>query len=131
MPTPIRFGILGPGKIASKFCEALQTLGNDAQVYAIASRDEAKSRKFTSKFKAQKHFASYEALVQDPDVNVVYIATPHPFHFEQAKLCLNHGKAVLCEKPLTLNYQQTETLVKLAQEKKVFLMEAMWSRFIP
>jgi predicted dehydrogenase len=131
MSTPIRFGILGPGKIAEKFCEALQTLGNDAQVYAVASRDEAKSKTFATKFKAPKHFSSYEAMAQDPDVDVVYIATPHPFHFEQTKLCLNHGKAVLCEKPLTVSYHQTETLVKLARENKVFLMEAMWSRFIP
>lgn len=131
MSTPTRFGILGPGKIASKFCEALQTLGKEAQVYAIASRDENKAKVFASKFHAPKYFASYELMVQDPDVDVVYIATPHPFHFEQTKLCLNHGKAVLCEKPLTLSYKQTEILVKLAQEKKVFLMEAMWSRFIP
>jgi predicted dehydrogenase len=131
MSTPIRFGILGPGKIAAKFCEALQTLGNDAQVYAVASRDENKAKIFASKFKAVKHFSSYEGMVQDPSVDVVYIATPHPFHFEQTKLCLNHGKAVLCEKPLTVSYQQSETLVKLAREKKVFLMEAMWSRFIP
>jgi predicted dehydrogenase len=131
MSTPIRFGILGPGKIAAKFCEALQTLDNDAQVYAVASRDENKAKTFASKFSAPKHFSTYEAMVQDPNVDVVYIATPHPFHFEQTKLCLNHGKAVLCEKPLTVSYQQTETLVKLAREKKVFLMEAMWSRFIP
>ena len=131
MRTPIRFGILGPGKIASKFCEALQTIKPDAQVYAVASRDESKAKAFGSKFNAVKHYSSYEALAQDTEVDVVYIATPHPFHFEQTKLCLNHGKAVLCEKPLTLSYSQTEILVNLAREKKVFLMEAMWSRFIP
>lgn len=131
MATPIRFAVLGPGKIANKFCEALQTLAPDAQVYAVASRDEQKAKVFASKFKASKYYASYEQLVADPQVDVVYIATPHPFHFEQAKLCLLNRKAVLCEKPLTLSLKQTASLVETARTQKVFLMEAMWSRFIP
>jgi predicted dehydrogenase len=131
MSTPIRFGILGPGKIAAKFCESLQTLSNHAQVYAVASRDESKAKTFAATFKAPKHFSSYEALVQDADVDVVYIATPHPFHFEQTKLCLLNKKAVLCEKPMTVSSRQTKELVEIAKREKVFLMEAMWSRFIP
>jgi predicted dehydrogenase len=126
----IRFGIIGPGKIANKFCESLKEV-KDAQVYAIASRDETKAKAFASKFKAPAVYSSYQDLVSDVNVDIVYIATPHPFHFEQGQLCLNHGKAVLCEKPLTLSFRQTEILVNLAREKKVFLMEAMWSRFIP
>jgi predicted dehydrogenase len=126
-----RFGIIGPGKIAGKFCESLQTLNKEAQVYAIASRDGTRAKEFASKFKAPAVYSSYESLVADPKVDIIYIATPHPFHFEQAKLCLNHGKPVLCEKPLTLSFNQTSQLVQLARAKKVFLMEAMWSCFIP
>ena len=124
------FGILGSGKIAAKFCEALKEVKN-AKVYAIASRDDAKAKDFAARFEASTFYNSYEQLAKDNNIDVIYIATPHPFHFEQAQLCLNHGKAVLCEKPLTLSYRQTSTLVKLAREKNVFLMEAMWSRFIP
>ena len=126
-----RFGIIGPGKIATKFCDSLKTLSSEAQVYAVASRDGSRAKDFASIFKAPKNFSSYEELVKDPLVDIVYIATPHPFHFEQAMVCLNHGKAVLCEKPLTISYSQTAKLVELARAKKVFLMEAMWSRFIP
>ncbi len=126
-----RFGIIGPGKIASKFCESLQTLSSEAQVYAVASRDEHRAKDFAARFSAPKYYKSYNELVEDEQVDIIYIATPHPFHFEQAKLCLNHGKAVLCEKPLTISLSQTAALVQLAREKKVFLMEAMWSRFIP
>ena len=126
-----RFGIIGPGKIATKFCESLQTLSHGAQVYAVASRDGKRAREFAATFNAPKFYSSYQELVDDPQVDIVYIATPHPFHFEQTMLCLNHGKAVLCEKPLTISLNQTAQLVKLARDKKVFLMEAMWSRFIP
>ena len=125
-----RFGILGPGKIAHRFAEALGTLP-DAQVYAVASRDEAKAHTFAEKFSATKVFNSYEALAAATDVDVVYIATPHTFHFEHSLLCINHGKAVLCEKPLTLNHQKARQLVEAAQRNKVFFMEAMWTRFIP
>lgn len=131
MDTPIRFGILGLGKIANRFCEALQTLSVDARIHAVASRDAEKSRAFGSKFDALKHYNSYEALVSDPDVDIIYIATPHPLHFEQTKLCLLNKKAVLCEKPLTIGFNQTKELIEIAQRQKVFLMEAMWSRFIP
>lgn len=126
-----RFGIMGPGKIGAKFCDSLKTLSHEAQVYAVGSRDGKRAMEFAFKFKAPKYFSSYEELAKDPDVDIVYIATPHPFHFEQAMLCLNYGKAVLCEKPLTISYAQTSKLVELARNKKVFLMEAMWSRFIP
>jgi predicted dehydrogenase len=131
MVTPIRFGILGPGKIANRFCEALQTLTGDAQIYAVASRDEQKAKEFAGKFNIPKYYVSYEQMIADPQMDVVYIATPHPFHFEQAKLCLLNGKAVLCEKPMTVSLKQTSALVEIARVQKVFLMEAMWSRFIP
>lgn len=131
MPARIRFGIIGPGKIANRFCEGLQTISDQAEVYAVASRDVEKAKAFASKFKAAQHYNSYETLVADPNVDIIYIATPHPFHFEQTKLCLMNKKAVLCEKPMTVSYAQTKELIEIAQREKVFLMEAMWSRFIP
>jgi len=131
MSQTFRFGIIGPGKIANKFCESLQTLSPKAQIYAVASRDANKAKEFALKFDVPVAYSAYHDLALDPRVDVVYIATPHPFHFEQTMLCLNHGKAVLCEKPLTISFSQTSRLVQLAREKKVFLMEAMWSRFIP
>lgn len=131
MAQRIRFGILGPGKIAHKFCESLQTISDQAEVYGIASRDGEKAKAFAAKFKATKHYDSYEAIVADPNIDIIYIATPHPFHYEQTKLCLLNKKAVLCEKPMTISYAHTKELIEIAKREKVFLMEAMWSRFIP
>lgn len=131
MLPPIRFGILGPGKIATRFCEALQTIGPDAQISAVASRDGQKGKNFANSFKISKCYDSYSQLISDSQVDVIYIATPHAFHFEQAKQCLLNGKAVLCEKPMTVSLQQTSALIEIARSQNVFLMEAMWSRFIP
>ncbi|HWA34536.1 MAG TPA: Gfo/Idh/MocA family oxidoreductase [Cyclobacteriaceae bacterium] len=125
---PIKFGILGPGKIANRFADAFQYVP-DAKVYSIASRDAAKAKEFAAKTGAQKWYGTYEALAEDPDADVIYIATPHPYHYEQTLMCLNHGKAVLCEKPMSLNLRQTTEMIELAKRKKIFLMEAMWSRF--
>jgi predicted dehydrogenase len=125
-----RFGILGPGKIAHRFAEALGTLPQ-AEVYAVASRDEAKARAFAEKFGATKVFTSYEALAAEPDIDVVYVATPHTYHFEHSLLCMNSRKAVLCEKPLTLSLEKAQQMVATANRNGVFLMEAMWTRFIP
>jgi predicted dehydrogenase len=128
--TNIRFGILGPGKIANRFASSFRdTLG--ATVYAVASRDQNKAKEFANTYNANRIFSSYEELVKDPDVDVVYIATPHPFHYEQTLLCLKVGKPVICEKPLAMNYRQASEMVAAAQKENVFLMEAMWSRFFP
>ncbi len=124
------FGILGPGKIANRFADAFQFVP-EARVYAVASRDSRKAREFASKYKAEKQYASYESLVEDPDVDIVYIATPHVFHHEQTLLCLRHGKPVLCEKPLSMNLREATEMVTLARQQNVFLMEGMWSRFFP
>jgi predicted dehydrogenase len=131
MGKPVRFGILGPGKIANRFCEALQTLPGDAEVMAVASRDNDKATQFAKKFGAQRTYTSYEALAYDDAVDVIYLATPHAFHHAHAHLCLSLKKPLLCEKPMTLSLKQTQDLVALARDKKVFLMEAMWTRFIP
>jgi predicted dehydrogenase len=125
-----RWGIIGPGKIANKFAVAL-TMTENASLYAVASRDSGRAREFGEKYNASKIYNSYEALANDPDVDAVYVATPHAFHCEQTILCLNRGKPVLCEKPMALSRGQVEKMVQAARDNRVFLMEAMWTRFLP
>lgn len=126
----IHFGIIGPGKIANRFASSFEH-AKGGKVYAVASRDEQKAKEFAATYGIGKVFTSYEAMLKDPAVDVIYIATPHPFHHEQTLLCLNHGKAVICEKPLALNYKQASEMIATARKNNVFLMEAMWSRFFP
>lgn len=125
-----RWGILGPGRIAYKFADAFEVIPG-AQVYAVGSRSLERAKSFAQNYGAPKAFDSYDALVNDPDVDAVYIATPHRFHFENAMLCLNAGKPVLCEKPLTVNAAQARTLFETARARKLFLMEGLWSRYFP
>jgi predicted dehydrogenase len=125
-----RWGILGAGRIAEKFCTALtHTAGSE--VYAVASRDMDKAKEYAAKFSAAAVYDNYEDLVKDEKVDIVYIATPHVFHYEQAMLCLQNKKAVLCEKPLTLSSRQTAGLIKTATENKLFFMEGMWTACMP
>jgi len=130
MKRSYRWGILGAGRIAEKFCTAL-CFTEGAEVYAIASRDPGRARQYAGQFRATKWYDSYEALVKDDNVDIVYIATPHAFHFEQVMLCLDHHKPVLCEKPMSLNYVQTSAMIVRATEKELFLMEGIWTRFMP
>lgn len=125
-----QWGILGAGRIAEKFATALQATER-AEVYAIASRELSRSREFAGRYQAARYYGSYDELVTDPEVDIIYIATPHAFHCEQTLLCLRNKKAVLCEKPMALNYQQTSKMVAVARQQQVFLMEGMWSRFMP
>lgn len=97
----------------------------------VASRTEPKAKDFAEKFGASCYYGNYEDLANDKNVDLVYIATPHATHYENTMLCLRHGKAVLCEKPFTLNYSQAESLIQYAEENKIFLSEAMWVRFQP
>ena len=127
---PLRWGILGLGNIAKQFANGLKELP-DAQLIAVGSRTQEKADKFGAEFDAPHRHASYKALANDPDVDAIYIATPHSAHAEDALLCLDAGKAVLCEKPFTINAAQAERVIQRAREKKVFCMEAMWSRFFP
>jgi len=127
---PLRWGILGCGSIAGKFAEGLQSVPG-ARLVAVASRSQDKANEFADKFGAPRRHASYEALAQDPEVDAVYVATPHPLHAENSILCLNAGKAVLCEKPFTVNAQQAQRVIDAARTRKVFVMEGMWSRFFP
>lgn len=126
----IHWGILGPGSIAHQFATGLQSVGG-AKLLAVGSRSQEKADAFADKFSAPKRHASYEALAADPDVHVVYISTPHPQHKDAALLCLEHGKAVLCEKPFTVNAKEAEEVIASARSKDLFVMEAMWSRFFP
>ncbi len=125
-----RWGILGAGHIAEKFCTALN-FTETAEVYAIASRDMDKAAAFASKHRAPIWYDNYEALMKDKNVDIIYIATPHAFHSEQAINCMNHQKPVLCEKPLSLSYQQTKAMIDAANENKVFFMEGMWTACMP
>ena len=126
----VRWGILGTGAIARQFVQGLRSLP-EAEVFAVGSRSEASAAKFADKRNIPRRHASYDDLASDPDVDVVYIATPHPFHAENATLCLQAGKAVLCEKPFCVNAAEAERVVELAREKRLFIMEGMWTRFFP
>ena len=126
----INWGILGLGAIADKFANDLLTI-KDAKLYAVASRSQEKANVFASKFKAEKAYGSYNDLVKDTNVDAVYIATPHALHKENTLLCLEHGIAVLCEKPFAMNSEEVEIMITKAKEKKVLLMEALWTYFLP
>ena len=126
----VKWGIMGPGGIAHKFAKSLISIEN-AELTAIGSRNVDRAEEFAAKYGAKHFYGSYEELVQDKEVEIVYVATPHSAHFETAMLCLKAGKAVLCEKPFTINATQAQLLVKTARECGVFLMEAMWTRYLP
>jgi predicted dehydrogenase len=126
----IRWGILGTGNIATRFAEGLMALP-DAELVAVGSRSQSSVDSFGYEFDVPHRHASYAALADDPDVDVVYVATPHPFHREHSILCLEGGKPVLCEKPFAINASEAEDVITLAREKGLFLMEAMWTRFLP
>lgn len=126
----IRWGILGTGKIAHKFAQDLLLLP-DAQLAAVGSRTAAAAAAFGAEYRIPRCHGSYEALAADLDVDAVYVATPNTLHRENTLLCLNHGKAVICEKPFAMNTAETEEMIACARRQKVFLMEAMWMRFLP
>lgn len=128
--SPVRWGILATGKIAAAMVSEAR-LVRSAHVQAVASRDIAKAEDFAATHNIPQAHGSYEALAHDPEVDLIYIATPHNSHYDLLKLCLNAGKHVLCEKPLVLNAEQAQNCAYLAEEKSVFLMEALWTRFFP
>ncbi|MCW5911649.1 MAG: Gfo/Idh/MocA family oxidoreductase [Cyclobacteriaceae bacterium] len=126
----IRWGILGCGRIARKFASDLR-LVNDAELIALGARELSTAQIFSKDFPAKYVHGSYEALVNNPEVDVIYIATPHGLHHEHVLLCLKHKKAVLCEKAFALNYKQASEMIAFAKTQGVFLMEAFWTRFLP
>lgn len=127
---PIRWGILATGRIAQQFAQGLKALP-DATLQAVGSRDEASAKRFAAIVGARTAHASYEALVADPEVDILYVATPHSRHAADCTLALGAGKPVLCEKPFAINATQADQVIALARSRKLFCMEAMWMRFIP
>lgn len=125
-----RWGILGLGRIAHKFAQDLLTVP-DATIQAVASTNQERANEFAAQYGATYAFGSYEGLLTCPDIDVVYVATPHVNHYENTLMLLKGGLPVLCEKPFAMNGQQVAEMVEMAHEKGVFLMEALWSRFMP
>lgn len=129
-PRTIEWAIAGPGVIAHKFARDLRVAGG-GHLRAVAGRDISRARSFAEESGAELAFDDISALARDPDIDIVYVATPHNAHFAAAKLLLESGKAVLCEKPMTVNAAQVRELADTARSGRVFLMEAMWTRFLP
>ncbi|QCX00171.1 Gfo/Idh/MocA family oxidoreductase [Aggregatimonas sangjinii] len=130
MMETIRWGILGPGRIAHSFTKDL-ALVRDGRLTAVASRNLERAREFADEYNAEFAFGSYEELLVSDKVDVIYIATPHTGHMEWAIKAMKSGKHILCEKPVGINLSQVKKMLRVAAENKVFLMEALWSRFNP
>ena len=130
MRRPFHWGIIGPGKIAGKFAEDL-ALVRGGTLYGVASRSLERAQAFVDQHGGRKAYGSYAELAADPNIDVVYIATPHTGHAENAIRCLRTGKAVLCEKPFAMNSEEVARMVTVAREEDCFLMEAIWTRVLP
>ena len=128
--SPVRWGILGTGGIAGSFATDLRLTGSGV-VVAVGSRGRESADRFADEFGVVNRHGGYESLVADPDVDVVYVATPHPMHRDNAILALRAGKHVLVEKPFTMNADEAREVVQVARESGLFAMEAMWTRFLP
>ena len=126
----LKMAIMGAGAIANKMAATITKM-NDVEAYAIAARDKDRAEKFAEKYGFTKFYGSYEEMLKDPEVELVYIATPHSHHYKCAKMCLEAGKHVLCEKAFTVNAEQAEEILRLAEEKKLLLTEAIWTRYMP
>jgi predicted dehydrogenase len=125
-----RWGILAPGKMSVKFARGIQLLEN-AEIYAVGSRDSDRAKKFAEEFGCRKFYGSYQELAADPDVDVVYVASPHSYHRDHTLLCLRNGKNVICEKVFAMNCSQVSQMITEAKKNKLFLMEALWPPFQP
>ncbi len=126
----INWGIVGLGNIAHSFCEDLSLI-EVANLYAVASRSSDKAKEFSQKHNAEKYYGSYLELFQDPNVDIIYIATPHDSHADLSIEAMNNGKHVLCEKPMAVNAHQVKKMIAASIKNNVYLMEAFWSRFNP
>lgn len=126
----LRLAILGAGGIARKMAETVNQM-EDVELYAVASRTEEKARQFADTYHASKWYGSYEEMVADDGIDLVYVATPHSHHKEHTMLCLNYNRAVLCEKAFAVNTKEAEDMIRLAKEKNILLAEAMWVRYMP
>ena len=130
MKNKYRWGIMATGAIARHFAEAL-TVTDHGQLFAVASRNQERAKAFAERYGATRSYGSYQALIEDPEVDIIYIATPHDQHYPLSKACLEAGKAVLCEKPVTMHAGQFDALSQMANERNCFYMDALWTRFLP
>lgn len=126
----MKIGILGAGHIAGTLAETMRQMP-EAECYAVAARELGRAEDFCKKYGFTKAYGSYEEMLSDEQVELVYVATPHSHHYEHMKLCIMHGKPVLCEKAFTMNSIQAKEIAKLAQEKGVYVTEAIWTRYMP
>ena len=128
----MKWGIIGTGGIARKFATTVNQMEAEGESFVgVASRTLPSAEAFQMEFAAKRAYGTYESMMADPDIDAVYIATPNIFHYENAVMCLLAGKHVLCEKPFTINAKQSRALFALARDKKLFIMEAFWIRFMP
>ena len=130
----LHIGILGAGRIAVTMAQTIRGMrenDEDVCLYAVAAREEERARTFARAHGAEKAYGSYEAMLSDPAVDLVYVATPHSHHYQHAMLCLSHGKHVLCEKAFTVNAQQAQEVTRYARERGLLITEAIWTRYQP
>ena len=126
----MKIGILGCGVMAETFADTLRQMG-EVECYAAASRTLKRAEEFAGKYGFKKAYGSYEELCADPEVELIYIATPHSSHFDNMKLCIRHKKPVLCEKSFTVNAREAEQIREYAEQEQVFVAEAIWTRYMP
>lgn len=131
----MKFAILAPGKIAQSMAKAVAEIrgisGTQLELYAVASRSLDRAKAFAIQWGFEKAYGSYEEMLEDEAVELIYVASPHSYHYQHAKMCLEHDKNVLLEKPFTVNAMQAEELISLAREKGLLLAEAIWTRYMP
>ncbi len=130
MRNSYRWGVIGAGRIADKFCTALNFV-EGSELYAVASRDQQRAQHYANKFNATKWYDDYDELIKDDNIDIVYIATPNHLHHDLAMRAMQHNKAVLCEKPLSINYRHSKEMIEQAKKSNVFLMEGMWTSCMP
>ena len=130
MSEALRWGVIGSGSIASSFATDL-ALTDSGRMVAVGSRRQETADRFADRYGIPNRHGSYRALVEDPEVEVVYVATPHPMHLAHAQLALEHGKPALVEKAFAMSAAEARTMVRSARSEGLFLMEAMWTRFLP
>jgi predicted dehydrogenase len=126
----VRWGIISTGRIAQQFCQDMSFVEN-GELVAVGARDLTNASAFAKKYGIPNAYEGYQSVFDDPDVDIIYIATPHNFHVDNVRDALNAGKSVLCEKPIAINSKESKQLIDLAKHKQLFLMEAMWTYFLP
>lgn len=126
----MKIGILGAGNIAGKLAETMNKMP-EVECYGVASRDLEKAKVFAKEHEFTHAFGSYEGMLADDEIELVYIATPHSHHYRHMKMCLDAGKHILCEKSFTVNAKQAEEIFRLAEKKNLFVTEAIWTRYMP